>query len=655
MGAFSAFVLGLGFPGTAHAEVAVNVTMTRITQDAAGLTVTGSVTSTGDKVDSVEVILWRDGPRLASPTDLDAVLASDADSAFTSSHVEPTKYTLTTQNISAGVGPFTLHATWAQLGMPNNGVYLVGVDVRAPGADPSAQPLARERTLVTVSGNATVSVATVVELTSTPSLLHGAVFLDEHLVREFSGRLGSLVELAQGENVSWAIDPLLYHEVSVMASGYEVLVDGQLNTGRSSVAAQEWLAKVDALPKSAGYRLPWGNPDLGLAESLDEDAVAEVFPFDAVTLPQSLATLPLLVRAHDGRGDSAWLDVAETLQPAIVLVSAAQSGTLAAGVLVASPAAVRGMDGSSSTVQMTALRAAEDYIYGPALSRIVDDPGQAQISVQGEVPVLLSDLANNVSQPMSLSVLTGPTNPILTAASMDAATYMGGGIALYESLTDSHDVVRQLVASQRLAALSQSWGSDSDSQTYTQAVADWVTSLPQAVTLTAPPNVTLTSRTGSFLVTITNKSPAPVYVKVASSSSSPLALTIPTTDIILVNAGDKVPAVLAPRVTRDGDTEVLVWLETSAGERIGAATTIPISATQTAWLAWVIIGSAVLLVVVGTGLRVRTMAKARANQEPRETQEPQEPRESGESQEPQETQETQKPQETVETGEVKSD
>ena len=612
--AVSAFILSLGLVSTARAEAAVSVVLTRITQDASGVTVVGSVTQTGDPVDKVEVVLWRDGPVIATPTDLQSVLKTDTNTAFTALHSESEKYTLTTENIVSGGWTFTLQATWAGLGISTSGVYLAGVDVRLPGSDVSARPLARERTLLTQGGTTqggTTEGAIVVEFSSTPSLLHGSVFMDDHLASEFTGRLGSLLALAQRENMSWAIDPLLHHEAAIMARGYEVLVDGQLVPGEGSKIAQDWLAKVDALPKNAGYRLPWANPDLGLAVGLSEEKINQALPFDALAaLPLSVANLPLLVRARDGSGDSSWLDIVETLNPAVVLASATTSGTLSSGVLIASPASWGGLDGSESTSQLAAMREAEDSIYGPRLARIVDNPDQAEISNTGET-VLLSDLIGAADRPIDAKSLTGPTNPILTSESVDAAADMGGAVALYTLLTRSESAVRELVASQRLAALSQNWKGDSASLAYTDTVAQWVGTLPEAVTLSATRgNVTLTSRTASFPVTITNKSPIAVYVRVVSASSSPLIMSVPSTELQMVNPGDSVTAILAPKVARDGDADVFSWLETSDGTRVSSPTTIHVSATQAAWLVWVIIAGAASLVVVGTVLRVRTVAKA---------------------------------------------
>ncbi|MDR0284187.1 MAG: hypothetical protein LBI33_04760, partial [Propionibacteriaceae bacterium] len=358
---------GVGWPAPpAHAaESAATVTFASVVTDDTGVTLTGTVTNTGtNPLYNAQVVFWHQIAPLTTTDQLNDALAADP-TADTGDRLPESPAVIASGKNTFGPGQtayFTVSASWADLKVSGDGAYLVGVHVRGAVTVRSAlSTVGRGRTLVTMATTTTAAQATVVMLTSAPSRLHDNIFTDDHLAGELAGRLTTLLGLAHLGGVSWVIDPALYSEIATMASGYQVQGIGpsELVAGTGEAAAAAWLTSFATLDPASGYRLPWGNPDLGFGLAthntsllidktetlLADTATAPVAPTATPGSPATpapptpdpidIAHLPLLIHPANNLVNSDFLTYIAPLEPDIVLAATPASTTLDHGSLLA--------------------------------------------------------------------------------------------------------------------------------------------------------------------------------------------------------------------------------------------------------------------------------------------------------------------------------
>ena len=625
----------------AEPQYEATVVLTNIVSDANGVTLSGTVTSTGtDPLYQVQVMLWRDPTPLTTPDQLDEALKADPD-LDTGDRIQtddsPTIVRSGTDTFDPGESAgFTVSATWDEMDINADGVYLVGVHVRATSVSwGSLVTIGRGRTLVTVANATTAQVATVVMLTSEPSLLHDDVFIDDHLADELQGRLAALLDLARQPGVSWVIDPALIDEVSHMADGYEVLATvlqpdttaptnppGETVTtpGTGKAQAATWLAAFRTLNQAQGYRMPWGNPDLALGASTGADLVS---PSQSADLPMNdLEDLPLVVHANNGQADGPFLDSIAPLQPDIVLADSGSSGFIPSGVLLKTlPVPFPGGPGPDANTFLQQIQriVAEDATSGVTI-RVISTEEDAELASQ-PVPPWVSPILLGAIQPhidFTADLSHGTAAGSLSASALDGVRSVETNLAAYSSLISNPAAASSLLAPSMARLASQSWGGDDASGAYCHGVNQWISSILAQVSLTATPEVSLTSRTTPFPVTVINKLDVPVSVRVSSQTvpvgHAPATIIIPLTDVEVIQPGDKIPVILSPTVTRDGDADVIVTLTTQDGYVLDSSATVRLHASSSSWMGWVVVGAAAILFMVGTFLRVR--AKSRTNPAP---------------------------------------
>ncbi|MCL2471292.1 MAG: DUF6049 family protein [Propionibacteriaceae bacterium] len=615
-------VVGLA-PAAQAVQYQATVTFTSVTTDDQGVTLTGTVLNTGtDPLYRAQVVLWRDRTPLTTQDQLDTALAVDPMTDTGDRIIQDGSVTVicsgTDTFASGATANFSVSASWADLGLTADAVYLVGVHVRGADVSWGSQvTIGRGRTLVTVANATQATTATVVMLTSAPSLLHDSVFVDDHLTEDLAGRLSTLLDLAHQPGVSWAIDPALYHEISVMAQGYSV-TDGTTTTpGKGQAKATAWLASFKTLDTTQGYRLPWGNPDLALGASTNSTAMLATAQAAEQANP-ALDSLPLLVRAANGQADDAFLTYVATLQPAIVLAASAASATLPQGRLLNTMStAFPGGPGPDvdTSLQQSQRAIAEDALSGSTVIRVVDTAADANLASQPlpawVTPVALS--AVDASQGWDPDMSAGQPSGPLTEATLTTVAPIQSLVSTYASLTGDQDGASRLTDAAQASILSQSWAGDDAAQAYAGAVRQWLSSVLNQVSLIATTEVTLTSHTTSFPVTVTNKLSVPVLVRLSTTvtpaGSSMAIVTVPTTDVVTIQPGDRLPVILSPTVVREGDANAIVRLTTPDGLSLGPQASVTIHAQGSSWMIFAVFAAAVVLLMAGTFLRVKNRQK----------------------------------------------
>jgi hypothetical protein len=626
-------------PPAQGAQFEATVTFTTVSVDSTGVRLAGRAFNTGtDALFDVQVAFTVDPAPLADPAALDEALGQDPavelDQRLDSPATGQTIVTGTAGWAAGASTDFTVAASWAELGVPNDGVYLMGVAVRA-GDSPAATPATRgaNRTLVS-HRTSTVPTASVVLLTSPPSLLHDDVLVDDHLAQELSGRLTALVELAHAATVSWAIDPALLQEAIIMAQGYQVLTTSGTRPGSAQAQAAAWLEAVATLDTARGYRLPWGNPDLGLgAATADADLLATAVAMEQAQAdpaaepgPLDLASLPLLVRPANGLADQAFVDYLAPLRPAVVLAQAASSATLATGVLLntlptAFPTGIR-----DTAVQSQQRALADDALSGTGAQagtiRVIATEDEARLAARALPdwvrPTRLADW--RVSTPFRAELASGPAAGTLTPAATQAMPGLRSAWATYASLIEDPTAAWRRAGPAVAGALSASWPDDQAALTHIGRAERWLTDQLGLVSLSATPEVALTARSNDFPVTVTNNLAVAVQVRVSARTvrvaNSPAFVSIPTTAVETVQPGDRLALTLSPTVSREGQVQAFLQLATRDGLPLGDPVTVAVNAAYSAWMGWVVVGSAGVAFAVGTVLRVKRKSGSRPAGQP---------------------------------------
>jgi hypothetical protein len=636
-----ALTVGLvAVPSPSHAagpEASVVFTeVTSYTAHTGTVTLTGTVTNTGSvPLYTVQVMMWRDAAPITSRAELTAALAKDPHALAGARITDEGSFVTIVPSGGGSWEPgarasFTVTASVGQLGINSSGVYLVGVHVRA-ATDRSSnyQTYGRGRTFVPVVGHdiRAAPSTTVVWMSSTPSLLRPAtatspaLFRDDHLAGELSGRLATLLEAANNETNSYAIDPALYREVAAMAAGYTVRQGQTTVAGTGQAVARDWLAGFERLPAFRGYRLPYGNPDLAAAALAGD---AGVLTRTTAALPEvpRVAGLPLVIRAGNGAADDRFLEYVAALRPAAILAdttSGPSAVTSTAGTVIATSAPTNnpgpGPDDPTTAVQRRQRQLAESYaaaLDGAGSVRVVATAaGAAGAATTSLAPwqsrTLLGSIrpAGTWTSTLSTGQAAGPLSGAIVAAVSDLAQ----SVTRYGDLTGD-PASAALVAARTLSpALSQDWAGDQAAQAYATDAAGGYADAAAGVRLRVAKKVTMTSRQNQFPVTVANASPTPVVVRVRFTTSNASRLSVPTTDPIKVAAGESVTVNVSPEATTNGEVDVVAQLITDGGFTVGGPEAFVIEATEAGRVAWVIVlGSGAVLLVL-TVLRIRQVAR----------------------------------------------
>ena len=609
-------------PVAQAAQYEATVQFTSIVVDETGVRLEGTITNTGtDPVYNAQAALWRDRTPLTTQDKLDTALAADPTSD-TGDRIAGAVNVMCSGTATFSPGDtydFSVSATWDQMGINSDGVYLVGVHVRASSVSwGSPVTIGRGRTLATLANDQSAFTATVVMLTSAPSLLHDDIFIDDHLADELANRLATLLDLARAPGVSWVVDPALIDEVSIMAQGYEVAGTASRSgttPGTGTAIATSWLASFRTLNYTQGYRLPWGNPDLALGASTGTDLITASQSPD---LPMNnLQNLPLVVRADNGQVDDAFLSYIAGLQPDFVLGEAGLCANLPHGVVLDTMATPYpgGPGPDTDTPLQQQQRALAEDAAQPVAIRVItneDDAALASWATPGWVtPILLGSI--QVSDDWASDLSRGTPAGTLSAATLDRLHDAETTAATYDSLIADPAISSPLTAPAIARLASQSWAGDDPAMAYGGSVNQWISDIMSGVSLIATSQVSLTSRTASFPVTVANNMDVPVRIRISTLTvpipSSPGNLTIPTTDVQTIQPGDKVSLVLSPTVIRDGDVDAIITVTTQDGYALDSSSTVRMHANSSFWLGWVVVGTAAVLFVVGTFLRVRSKSR----------------------------------------------
>lgn len=155
-----------------------------------------------------------------------------------------------------------------------------------------------------------------------------------------------------------------------------------------------------------------------------------------------------------------------------------------------------------------------------------------------------------------------------------------------------------------LRSASRSWQHDPEAGVaFTAAITDRVAPAIREVTLSAPEQVTLSSRTGVFPLTVDNPLDFPVSVRIAVSSANPDRLRVDAVTEQVVDAGTRATIDVEAEALSNGRVPVSVSLVAADGAQLGAAQRTVITATDYGAAGWVVVAAGGVLLVWSLGRR----------------------------------------------------
>jgi Family of unknown function (DUF6049) len=242
------------------------------------ITVSGQLRNgTGAPLQGIGVQLWSSGTQFTSRSQFDTYLAGtfQADQAIPGA----------TAQLGAAVGPgqavgWRISFQVSQVGMNAFGAY----PLAAAAFDPGGNQIAVERTFLPFwPGQGAVAQPTTIAwiwpLIDQPHRGACAAMLDNSLAANLAGgRLGGLLRVgrsyAASARLTWAVDPALLDDASVMTSAYRVLTGSGCTQTRklpASKAAADWLQAVAG--QQNVFTTPYADPDVAALthQGLDAD------------------------------------------------------------------------------------------------------------------------------------------------------------------------------------------------------------------------------------------------------------------------------------------------------------------------------------------------------------------------------------------------
>lgn len=512
----------------------------------------------------------------------------------------------------------------------------------------------------------TVEVALAVPLTAAVDRAPDGTYLTDELgaLLAAGGGLDDALALPMGPAVTWLVDPALLEAAVDLADGYDVRADPADPTtagpGAHAEDATAWLAAVserlgpEQLGSGSVVLLPYGNPDLValVRAGMDSDIVAalEAAPEVAARLdldgdPLAGADATGLLYPPDGLVDAATLQVLGAAGVGGLLLT--EEGIAANGP----PPPVAALDiGGAPVAAATTDGALQDVLAagsGPAqtrqlvlahtalvaLDRAATDSLPATPGLDGPATLVLvvpTPLPAGTAEALDV---VADRAPWLTTGALDSALAAPGTAATVRypdsaiaGELDQGYLGRVRALQDRAGLLADLTGDpgvalDRDLARLRTESAAWRGDLAQVSALVAARavaldhtlgrvhivttgTVTLSSDSGRFPLTVANDLDVPVTVRLALAPYSPARLQTSTPDTIEIAPGAKTTVDVSAQATANGTYLVNARLQTPAGEPFGATTTIELRATDYDTVAWIVMGAAGALLVVGSGLRI---------------------------------------------------
>jgi hypothetical protein len=620
------------------------------------ITVIGTVENiTNERIFRAQVYFWRNQAPITDREGFEQALASESNDPIGRRNifVYQNLYEENDPYLEPGeTDTFTLTTPVEQLELsPTDGVYLMGVHVLQNNV---VRAIGRARLfvpMVSTKPAETLKMTSLVTFSSRPSLVRPGVLSDDHLALEVApaGRLRKLLTAADTATTSFAVDPALVEELQTMAAGYQVLDgDGGTRTGAGAADAARWLAGFTALQsRRDGYRLLYGSPDLAALVHDGQQAPIRATAAAARRV-EATRTLPLLVLPTGGRADAATVEAASALQPRAIALSdrsAAGPGPLLAGPgqapIVSVSTAVSGggpgPDPRDTAVQLRQRLLAETWIEASTSSdgatrgrvRLITNGAQAaQTGIdaawlqRSPLSALLDSTPATWSQQYHYPVAVRETE--LTGGQLRTLRRFSATQRTYTDVLVDRQAANASSDAAVARAASGAWRRQNRARQafLTPQQADLDAILRHGVEIRSQPRVSTIDQQGVvFPITIKNTLPAgsspevnAVRLRLVFTSGISDRLTIKPIDIERIPAQGSVTRNAEVTARANGIVPVTAQLETPSGRKVGQPFHLEVQVTQNGTTGWLIALAAGLVLFGTTALRIRTVAREKAEQ-----------------------------------------
>jgi hypothetical protein len=626
-----------------------------LTPDNHNLTIIGTVTNTGDQpITNVQALPRFSRHRVASRADIHKV-GTDATVNWGARY--DAVFALVAQTLAPGqTRTFSLNIPTELLSFDEAGVYVVGVDIRGTAPNNDRVDLQTSRTVVPWIPDANelppVPVAVLWPLAARPTLMPDNTLFNDSLAGQLDrgGPLLTLVNAGSDVPVTWTVDPDLLDTVQVLANGYRPAAPDESvhPSPADSSAAHRWKSAFDQATRDDEIRyLPYAVPDVdallktqpGLASDLSKQAVdaakarrhsptaGDVAWLDGSSDPEDLlatfaasGSTTVVVSGHSAVDDDDPVAQIDTAAPIgrvavdghnvdVVTTDFGLSDAMADAAAAADPqagaldvkqrwiaeTALVAMEAADANTDPVALVAAPPIWWqpdAPIASTVVD----TWTSIPWVQPTQLSDIDKFEGRAGVLPEFTSPGATVLPTANVSATAQVAKQAAQYAVLLAEPDDTVAELGRMALRASSAAWRDDPTAGiAYTMSISNALTARFDKVTVTVPESVTLSSRAGSFPLTVTNKLPEPVNVRLDLQSANVDRLQVEDIPVERIEPGERRLITVTAQAAANGKVPVSVQLTTTDGVPLGPSRPTVVNATDYGTVGWIIVGTAAVL------------------------------------------------------------
>ncbi|MGH3344600.1 MAG: DUF6049 family protein [Carbonactinosporaceae bacterium] len=562
--------------------------------------------------------------------------------------------------------PFRLSVPVAKLGLHRHGVYVLGVEVAGTGRAGVHARLGLTSTFLPwIPDRSRVHptrVALLWPLVDRPRIDARGLFVDDGLTSEIDegGRLSRLVTDAAGAPVTWVVDPSLLDAVTRMSRTYQIRDGKGLSAGKGKAPATAWLEELRGASEAAPVlTLPYADPDVvalrraGFTSDIERavslagetaqrvlerpvtvdvawpaDDAADVATVRALRAADMNAivlrdhTLPLseaLTYTQSGKEtlEHAGSDLTALISDSGVraaLTARADSPTLKAQRVLAELAMISAeRPGDVQTILVAPPRRWDpDPVVTSALVEALNDAPWVE-------PVSIAKLRSLSEPQVDRGPLIYPKSANkreLPGSYLRSITGMRDDLTLLASILTQPDRLMADYVPAVLRTESTAWRKDRPGgRAFRDTVQRSLGEMRDAVRIISRGHVTLSSRTGTIPITITNNLRQDVTVQLDVTPRLTRRLHVGEVKPQRIEAGHKVTVEVPAEAVANGIVKVDTRLRTPDGTPYGEVLPIRVRATNYGFLGLSIVGAAVVLLFISVAVRnVRRVRAAIARQ-----------------------------------------
>ncbi|VXA91844.1 DUF6049 family protein [Nocardioides sp. AX2bis] len=179
-----------------------------------------------------------------------------------------------------------------------------------------------------------------------------------------------------------------------------------------------------------------------------------------------------------------------------------------------------------------------------------------------------------------------------------------------QNLLTRNSRVASVVAGEALTTLGYDWRVDPETaRDHARASTGWIRERLEAVTVDAPPGITLSGGTGDFSATVVNGLDQPVTVGVEAVVDG--GITVRTPEPVEIGPDARTTVLIETSDTSPGVHNVELRVVDVDGRALPSSDTVPIRSAQVSNVIWVIIATGVGLLVVAVLLRAVRRVRGR--------------------------------------------